>query len=373
MRHHRLVAAGALALAMIACSLPGQAGSAPTQPAPAAPTAPSTAAPNFNVDSVKQGFAQGAPALMKANGSTGCSAGAVYPGADGSLQTSFFATGTRSATDPTPVGPDTVYEIGSLSKLFTADILATNIESGSMRLDDPLQNYLPGILVPAFNGQAITRRDLATHPSGLPRTPGTPAVTRVNGVELMGAESNQELFNFLSGYHLTRAPGSKWEYSNLAFSLLTIADEKAGGADYPSLVAKDITGPLAMPDTAAALTADQLSREAAPYNETGGKAVTFAQSGPLAPVFRLTQEVATTVGPAPGAAMGLGWQIYHAGGPGEEYAKDGATAGYTAYIAFFKASRAGYVLGCNGRVAGKLAPLLNKLIGQADTPADDNE
>ena len=68
---------------------------------------------------------------------------------------------------------DSVFEVGSISKVFTAILLADMIERGEVRLDDPVSKYLPApVTVPRRNGREITLKDLTTHSSGLPREPG---------------------------------------------------------------------------------------------------------------------------------------------------------------------------------------------------------
>jgi len=70
------------------------------------------------------------------------------------------------------VPADRVFEIGSITKVFTSSILATMVADGSLRLDDPVAKLLPAaVRVPARNGHQITLLDLATQSSGLPRLP----------------------------------------------------------------------------------------------------------------------------------------------------------------------------------------------------------
>ncbi|MFB3067138.1 MAG: serine hydrolase, partial [Planctomycetota bacterium] len=67
---------------------------------------------------------------------------------------------------------DTVYEIGSISKVFTGVLLAALVQDGSVRLDQPLEQLLPDtVQVPAHGGRKITLVDLSTHTSALPRMP----------------------------------------------------------------------------------------------------------------------------------------------------------------------------------------------------------
>ncbi len=84
----------------------------------------------------------------------------------------FISHGQFATDDARPVGADTVFEIGSVTKLFTSLLLADMVLRGDMTLDAPIIDYLPpGTRVPDRNGQKITAFDLATHSSGLPRLP----------------------------------------------------------------------------------------------------------------------------------------------------------------------------------------------------------
>lgn len=83
----------------------------------------------------------------------------------------FFCYGTTKAGGPEPT-PDTLFEIGSVSKPITALLLALMVEEGAVKLDDPVQKYLPKeIVVPRRGKHEITLLELVTHTSGLPRNP----------------------------------------------------------------------------------------------------------------------------------------------------------------------------------------------------------
>jgi CubicO group peptidase (beta-lactamase class C family) len=95
---------------------------------------------------------------------TGIFAGMVFP--DG--ETRGFAYG--SAGGGKRLTASSVFEIGSITKVFTATVLADMVQRGEVRLTDPVSSLLPpNVKVPSRNGRAITLEDLATHSSGLPR------------------------------------------------------------------------------------------------------------------------------------------------------------------------------------------------------------
>jgi len=140
---------------------------------------------------------------------------------------------------------DTIFEIGSLSKVFTSLLLADMVVKGEVKLTDPISKYLPqSVHAPSHNGKSITLLDLATHYSGLPGLPSN----------FSGDYSRQQMFDFLNHYELTRDPGQKQEYSNFAVGLLVELLALRSGTDYESLLHDRITVPLQMNRTAIHLT-----------------------------------------------------------------------------------------------------------------------
>src|ERR1700679_1086571 len=89
----------------------------------------------------------------------------------------IISRGALETGDPRPIGGDTIFEIGSMSKVFTSLLLADMVRRGEVRLDDPVVKYLPpGVVMPTRADKQITLIDLATHTSGLPRLPGNMAM-----------------------------------------------------------------------------------------------------------------------------------------------------------------------------------------------------
>lgn len=147
------------------------------------------------------------------------------------------------------VDGDTVFEIGSVTKVFTALLLADMAARGEVDLDAPVETYLPaGVDVPERGGRAITLRELAMHHSGLPRLPGNMAPA--DPANPYADYSVEQLYAFLSSYELPRAVGAEYEYSNLGYGLLGQALALAAGRDFETLVRERITRPLGMTSTA---------------------------------------------------------------------------------------------------------------------------
>ena len=83
-----------------------------------------------------------------------------------------IAYGHLEKSDPRPLNGDTIFEIGSATKVFTSLLLADIMQRGEVALDDPVAKYLPaGVKIPERNKRSITLVDLSTHTSGLPRMP----------------------------------------------------------------------------------------------------------------------------------------------------------------------------------------------------------
>jgi serine-type D-Ala-D-Ala carboxypeptidase/endopeptidase len=86
--------------------------------------------------------------------------------------TTVAGRGTTGRPDGRPVDGTTLFEVGSVTKTFTALLLADAVVRGEVRLDTPLRAVVPaGVRVPSRDGVDITLEDLATHRSGLPHSP----------------------------------------------------------------------------------------------------------------------------------------------------------------------------------------------------------
>jgi CubicO group peptidase (beta-lactamase class C family) len=86
--------------------------------------------------------------------------------------TQFYSNGKISNTNNTTVDQNTIFAIGSNTKVFTTILLAEMVEDGLIKLNDPIDKYLPpNVTIPQYKGHKITIEDLATHTSGLPEFP----------------------------------------------------------------------------------------------------------------------------------------------------------------------------------------------------------
>jgi D-alanyl-D-alanine-carboxypeptidase/D-alanyl-D-alanine-endopeptidase len=167
--------------------------------------------------------------------------------ADGRRVVSYGWTG---GNDKRPLDGNTVFEIGSATKVFTSLLLTDMARRGQVSVSDPVAKYLPaGVKVPERNGRKITLADLATHTSGLPREPSN--LVPKDEHNPYADYSVKDLYEFLSTYELTRDVGSGHEYSNLGMGLLGHALSLRAGTDYGELVRTRICDPLGMASTRA--------------------------------------------------------------------------------------------------------------------------
>jgi serine-type D-Ala-D-Ala carboxypeptidase/endopeptidase len=157
--------------------------------------------------------------------------------------------GRLSREDSREPDGNTIFEIGSVTKIFTALLLTDMIERGEAGLYDPLDKFLPKeATVPEKEGRKISLADLATQTSGLPFWPaGIP--NNDSAAIFIPKYTVEQIYQFLSTYKIQTELGKKWEYSNLGFGLLGHALCLKAGKDYESLLNERILKPLKMTNT----------------------------------------------------------------------------------------------------------------------------
>jgi D-alanyl-D-alanine-carboxypeptidase/D-alanyl-D-alanine-endopeptidase len=277
--------------------------------------------------------------------------------------------GHRSQADPRPLNGDTVFEIGSVSKVFTALLLADMVRKGEVALADPVAKYLPaGAKIPERNGRPITLVDLATHTSGLPFMPDELPVFSASAA---ANNSDAPLYRFLARYQLTRNSGTEWDYSNIGYWLLGQALAARAGIDYESLLRARVTAPLQMKNTAITLSSRLKARLAVGHNAVLQPSSSFssvslyaampAAGGLVSTVNDLLSFLSVALGyepsplassmaamirtrrPIDGSEQALGWVVT---GKGDDQLvmHDGFTWGYASYMAWNPATRIGVVV-----------------------------
>lgn len=149
-----------------------------------------------------------------------------------------------------PATADTVFEIGSATKTFTATLLAKAVVNGQVRLDQPVAQLVPRWTIPSRGGKQITLGDIAAQRSGLPRLPANLAPKDAGNPY---ADYDVEMMkSFLASYTPPRDPDVSYEYSNFGFGLLGTALGEHAGKTYPLLLKDEVLTPLGMTHSSAA-------------------------------------------------------------------------------------------------------------------------
>jgi CubicO group peptidase (beta-lactamase class C family) len=286
----------------------------------------------------------------------------------------IIAYGRRAKGDDTALDGNSLFEIGSVTKVFTSLVLADMVRRGEVALSDPVAKYLPaGTKVPERAGRQITLLDLATHTSGLPRDPINLAPKDPSNP--FADYTTASLYQFLATYTLRRDVGAQYEYSNVGFGLLGEALARRAGTDYESLVRSRVLEPLGMRNTTITLPPNVQARlavgydaglEPAPYFRlpallgAGGiysdasDMLTFLAanmgdtSSPLSAAMR---DMLATRRPSgtPNLEIALGWHVSTPNGH-EIVWHNGGTTGFRSFVGFDRARRVGVVVLSNTSV-----------------------
>ena len=183
----------------------------------------------------------------------------IAAGIVGEKGRTVYTSGRASLSDAPALNGDTIFEIGSITKVFTSLLLAEMAERGEVKLDDPIAKYLPPeVKMPAFGDRQITLLDISMQVSALPRMPSNFKPAHPDNP--YADYTPQLLYNFLSGYKLTRAPGEKYDYSNLAVGLLGPRAVPPRRHAYEQLLRQRILGPLGMTATGITISSAQKQR-----------------------------------------------------------------------------------------------------------------
>ena len=284
-----------------------------------------------------------------------------------------------------PPRSNTLFEIGSISKVFTSLLLAEAVVSGRLKLDDPISSIMKELSQknPEL-GDRITLMHLSHHTSGLPVMP--PNIKPADPTNPFAGYDRQMLTDYLVHAKLARKPGQGYEYSNLGVGLLGDLLAQQAGVSYETLLKRELTGPLKMTDTTITLSPEQHTRFAPPHNaaliadkawdfdalagcgairSTVDDMLLFAEASLNPPDGKLGKAIDLAWKqhkPAKDGnrAMGLGWMI-----AGDRVTRwhNGQTGGYQSMILVNRPLKSATVLLCN--TAGSNADALAEQIFQA--------
>ncbi|MEZ4370995.1 MAG: serine hydrolase domain-containing protein [Polyangiaceae bacterium] len=296
--------------------------------------------------------------------------------------------GSTQAAGGTPISLKTRFEVGSVTKSFTASAVLALVQQGKLKLDGPADQYLPalaGVRYPSRDSPRITLRHLLTHTSGLPR---------VGPLDTTHDPGEAEVLQSLDGLALVRAPGTLSDYSNLGYIVLAQVIRAVTGEAYEKFVEEQVLKPLGSdatfsPGPAAASgysrgasgPRPEKSKQRGAAGGSGGlwgsleDVARFAswqlQAWPpssdpeFGPLSRATRRLAHTAAwPLPARlrehhglnysearAVGLGWQVYERCDQGRVVWHNGVTNGFAAAVYLAVESGVGVVVLANLRDA----------------------
>ncbi|MEE8391729.1 MAG: serine hydrolase domain-containing protein [Anaerolineae bacterium] len=311
-------------------------------------------------------------------------------------QRAIFGYGRASDARAEPPGEDTLFEIGSITKVFTATLLSILVADGLLSFDDPVRDLVPGL---SNLSPELTLIRLAIHTSGLPKMPSNIGRSmRQNRRNPFAAYTTADLFEYLSNYKPKQNRKSTervYYYSNLGPALLGHILAQATGTSYERVIVSRICDKLDLPDTRITLTPEQQERLATPHKANSKPGhnwdlPAFAGAGALRSTandllkwlaanlerpqsaltdgLQICHKIHSGAFPPPGylrrlvsrlylrkrdishyeQSMALGWHVGRLSPGGKQvYWRHGATGGYQAFAGFVKDTSTGVVVLAN--------------------------
>ncbi|MDN3549369.1 serine hydrolase domain-containing protein [Mucilaginibacter aquaedulcis] len=290
------------------------------------------------------------PFIQKSN-TVGLSIGILK---DGQITTYNYGETIRGNNQlPTP---NTIFEIGSITKTFTSVLLAYYVNEGKVKLTDPITKYLPDSVAKNPALKQVTLQSLSNHTSGLAQVPDNLNFNATDELNPYKNYNKQLLFSYLKTCKLNSQPGERYDYSNLGVGLLGTILSQISGKTFEQMVTELICKPLNMQSTVQHIPSAKQTNVASVYNATGNvtpawdfdvlapcgalrstvndlmiyvKANLTPTSDRLGKAMELTHHITFSKD----AKMGLAWHIILVDGV-EYYFHNGGTYGSSSFLAF---------------------------------------
>ncbi|MFB6307025.1 MAG: serine hydrolase, partial [Flavobacteriales bacterium] len=167
---------------------------------------------------------------------------------DSTGHTYYETRGYHSYDKEKKITENTIFEIGSLTKIFTATLLTIYDEKGKVNMNDRIGKYLPdSITPPQYKGKGITLKELAMHFSGLPRLPGNLVMT--DPKDPYADYTEKELYEFINDHQLENKPGEKYQYSNVGYGILGHILATNRNSSFKEIITQNLLNELNMENT----------------------------------------------------------------------------------------------------------------------------
>jgi len=271
---------------------------------------------------------------------------------------------------------DSLFEIGSITKIFTSTLLAHQVVHSKLKLTKPINKSFPYKL---NNKIKLTYQDLANHTSGLPRLPSNIFPLIIKNQDNPYAEYSVELLDkyLQEDLKLNKSKNSSYAYSNLGAGLLAYALSNICEEPFENLLEKDIFAKYNMTQTAFDLKTSYsgISGENQPasnwqFNALKGAGGLISSTSDLSK-FIIAQFDSTNYGLSltrqpthsisTNMSIGLGWHIINPAHSQTKYWHNGATGGFTSSISFRTSNKTSVIILSNISALHKQSMLIDKV------------
>ncbi|RPH29587.1 MAG: class A beta-lactamase-related serine hydrolase [Bacteroidales bacterium] len=301
-------------------------------------------------------------------------------------QTFYYGYGSKKKGINSIPDSETLFEIGSITKTFTALLMVDYLQSQGLSIEDPINDYLPSsIPLLEYNDHPIRIKHLLNHTSGLPRLPSD----FESGMDINNPYKHYDstkVYNYLKTFTLQKEPGEIWEYSNLGAGLAGLILERKNHKSFEQLLLEKICTPLELNSTKITLNDNDKQNIAVGYNTYGfeahnwdnmnaykaagaivsnakdmveyGKNILNSQSSILKNQIEDCLNISYQ---SSSIKMGLGW-IYQTNNDIEIILHDGGTGGFTSFIIISKSKNTAMVFLFNNILSESDLGFVNDLI-----------
>ena len=287
--------------------------------------------------------------------------GAAVFGAYDQGDVAIYGYGRVGPDQPREPDGDTLFEIGSITKVFTAILVQRLVDQDRVAWDHPISRYLGDVSFENESVGAITLRSLATHSSGLPRLPDNLAPE--DGLDPYADYEQSELNSFLGSFD-PEYPSTEYAYSNLGLGLLGSIAAEAAELGYPAAIARYVLEPLGMDRSFASYPEEPDANMASGYSSgavvpawtfdaLAGAGAIVSSANDLMNLIRASckgdvtdmhKAIVATQQLQDGDRMALGWHTRSDRDGNTVYWHNGGTGGFASFLAVNPATSQGWLI-----------------------------
>lgn len=181
----------------------------------------------------------------------------------------YLSYGFANVATSEVITEETMFNVGSISKVVTAWGAMQLVEQGAVELDQPINQYLKRWQIPKseFNTEAVTLRNVLSHTSGLSLGPYQGWDSNDNLPSIVDSLNGDN--NGAGSVELIHEPNVKWSYSGGGYSVIQLLLEDVSGMGFEEYMQQNVLMPLSMNDSTFEISAAEMEKSATPYDEHG--------------------------------------------------------------------------------------------------------